>query len=564
MGNKPNLIQQLLRSFQRKNGGSSKKGNSKERNSRAKKDLLKGASDLSERENALKDLLLTSRLEDNLQLFRQVTGDSFDINIKKFQSGPAKVPAALLYIDGLVDARALEKLLHVVKIDIFLTGLENVQKKGIFETVRQRLLNVNESKVTENMDDLCHGVSAGMTALLFDGTARVLLCETQGWEMRSLIEPEAEPSIRGIRVGFVEDIHTNTALIRRRIRSPNLWIESLEIGSLSKTKIAFAYLKGLAGEEMLGELRSRLNSIDIDGILGSGYIEDYITDNPLSLFPSVITTERVDRIAGSILEGRVAIFTDGSSFALIIPVGFSMFLGAPDDYFEPFPLGALVRLLRYISFFIALFLPGIYVAVLTFHPELLPLPLLLRIQAAREGIPFPVVAEIIFMELIFEILREAGVRLPMIVGPAISIVGALVLGDSAIRAGLISPGVVIIVAFTAIASFTAPVFTLGLSARILRFAIIILGASLGLLGVQLGLLIILIHLVTLRSFGHPFMAPFAPFIREDMKDAFINRSWWHMVFRPKLIGYREPMRQRPGQKPRWREKGRSPTQKGKE
>ena len=210
------------------------------------------------------------------------------------------------------------------------------------------------------------------------------------------------------------------------------------------------------------------------------------------------------------------------------------------------------------------FLPGVYVAVLTFHPELLPLPLLVRIQAAREGVPFPVVAETFFMEAIFEILREAGVRLPMIVGPAVSIVGALVLGDAAIRAGIVSPGVVIIVAFTAIASFTSPSFTFGLAARILRFLMIILGAAFGLLGIQFGLLILLVHLVTLRSFGHPYMAPFAPFIRGDMKDALINLFRWKQVYRPKLLGYREPVRQSPGQKPRPpknEEGGGSPTKK---
>lgn len=520
--------------------------------------------DISQREEAFKGLLLTPRLEVNLQRFRQITGESYDINIKQFQSGPEKVPAALLYIDGLVDAKALEELLRVVKIDIFLTGLENVQKKDILETTRQRLLNVGESQVTGSMAELYYGISLGRAALLFDGTAQALLCETQGWDAREIAEPSSEVAIRGVREGFVENIRTNTALIRRRIRSPNFWIESLEIGSLSKTEVAIAYIKGLAGEELLGELRSRLNSIDLDGILGSGYIEEYITDTPYSLFPSVLNTERVDRVAGALLEGRVAIFVNGSSFVLIIPADFGIFLQAPDDYFEPFPLGALIRVLRYISFFIALFLPGVYVAVLTFHPELLPVPLLLRIQASREGVPFPVVAETIFMEAVFEVLREAGVRLPMIVGPAVSIVGALVLGDAAIRAGIVSPGVVIIVAFTAIASFTIPSFTFGLAARILRFLIIILGAAFGLLGVQFGLLILLVHLVTLRSFGHPYMAPFGPFIWGDMKDALINLFWWKRVYRPKLLGYREPRRQRSGQKPRPGEKGGSPTKKGKD
>jgi spore germination protein KA len=511
--------------------------------------------DLSQREAVFQDLPLSTRLESNLEMFRQVTGGSYDINIEQFLSGPEKVPAALLYVEGLVDASMLDELLRAVKIDIFLTGLEDLQKKDILETTRQRLLNIIESQIAGDMAALYYGVSKGRAALLFDGTAQALILETQGWKTRAITEPASEPAIRGIREGFVEDIRTNTALIRRRIRSPNFWIEGQEIGSLGKTEVAFAYLKGLVAEDVLGELRSRLDNIDLDGVLGTGYIEEYITDNPYFLFPSILSTERVDRVAGALLEGRVAIFVDGSSFALVVPADFNLFLQAPDDYFEPFPLGTFIRFLRYVSFFIALFLPGVYVAILTFHPELLPVPLLLRIQAAREGVPFPVVAETFFMEAIFEILREAGVRLPMLVGPAISIVGALVLGDAAIRAGLVSPGVVVIVAFTAIASFTAPVFTLGLAARILRFIIIILGAAFGLLGIQFGLLLILIHLVTLRSLGQPYMAPFAPFIWEDMKDALFSLFRWQMVYRPKLLGYREPKRQRTGQKPHPPQKG---------
>ncbi len=544
---KPGVLQKVIDLFYRreKNDASGKTGRGIKIQAG-----LDDSLDISQREEVFQNLPLTPRLKENLQLFRQITGESYDISIKQFQSGPEKVPAALLYIDGLVDSNALEELLRAVKIDIFLTGVENVHKKDILETIRQRLLNVSESQIAGNMAELYYGISVGRAALLFDGTARALICETQGWNVREVVEPNAEAAIRGIREGFVESIRTNTSLIRRRIRSPNLWIESLEIGSLSKTEVAVAYLKGLVGEELLGELWSRLRRIDIDAILGSGYIEEYITDTPDSLFPTILSTERVDRVAGALLEGRIAIFANGTSSVLIIPADFGLFIQAPDDYFQPFPLGALIRVLRYVSFFIAIFLPGIYVAVLTFHPELLPLPLLVRIQAAREGVPFPVVAETFFMELVFEILREAGVRLPMIVGPAVSIVGALVLGDAAIRAGLVSPGVVIVVAFTAIASFTAPSFTFGLAARILRFVMIILGAAFGLLGIQFGLLGLLIHLVTLRSFGHPYLASLGPFIRGDMKDALINLPWWQQVYRPKLLGYREPMRQRPGQKPR--------------
>ncbi len=506
--------------------------------------------DISVREADFKRVPLVGDLEKNLARFEEITGGSFDINIVRFISGPHSVPGALIYLDGMIEGDAVESLLDVLKVEIYKTNIKGVSKKEIYETVRDKLLTSREVREARDMASLHEGVSMGETAILFDGTVAALLCETKGWETRAIMEPEAETAIRGIREGFVENLRTNTALVRRRIRSPNLWIESLKVGSLSRTEVAFAYIKGLAGEEMLEELRSRLEGIDFDAILESGYIEEFINDNPYSIFPTIFRTERPDRVASSILEGRAAVFVNGSSFALIIPADFNMFMQAPDDYFEIFPLGFFIRMLRYFSFLVSIFLPGIYVAVLNFHPELLPTPLLLRIQATREGVPFPVVGEMIAMEVSFEILREAGIRLPPSIGPAISIVGALILGDAAIRAGIVSPGVVIIVAFTAIASFTNPSWSMAISSRLLRFGVIILGAVLGLLGIQFALLLLIIHLVSLRSFGHPYMAPFGPFIWQDMKDAVMRAYWWQQVERPRLLGYREPLRGRPGQRPR--------------
>jgi spore germination protein KA len=377
------------------------------------------------------------------------------------------------------------------------------------------------------------------------------------------MEPESETTIRGSRDGFVENLRVNTSLIRRRIRSPNLWIESMNIGSLTKTEVAYAYMKGLVGEEILEELRSRLERIDIDSVFESGVIEEFIEDQPYSFFPTVFRTERPDIIAAGIVEGRVAIFTSGTPFVLMVPADFPMFLHAPDDYNEIFPIGTFLRILRFGAFVLSIFLPGLYVSVINFHPELIPTSLLLTIQRTREGVPFPVIAEILIMEFAFEFLREAGLRLPKAIGPAISIVGALILGEAAIRAGIVSPGVVIIVAFTAITSFSAPTFSIAISARILRFLMTILGGAFGLLGIQLGLLVLLINMVSLRSFGYPYMAPFGPFIWQDMKDNIIRAFWWQHDLRPRLLGFREPRRQRPGQKPRPRKSSQSP-KKGRE
>ncbi|MEW6230306.1 MAG: spore germination protein, partial [Bacillota bacterium] len=288
----------------------------------------------------------------------------------------------------------------------------------------------------------------------------------------------------------------------------------------------------------------------IDGVLESGYLEEYIEDTSFTLFPLMERTERPDRVAASLLEGRLAVFTEGTPFVLILPTQLSTLLQAPDDYYERLPIGSFIRVVRFIAFTMSVILPGFYVAVVSFHQELLPTVLLMRVTAFREGVPFPVVVEVLMMEFLFEVLREAGVRLPRAIGPAVSIVGALILGDAAIRAGLVSPAVVITVALTAIASFSAPVFSLAIAARLLRFIFIVLGGAFGLFGIQFGLLIMLTHLSALRSFGRPYLAPFAPLIARDLKDTLARVWWWRMTTRPKLDAFREPERQDEGHEPR--------------
>ncbi len=504
--------------------------------------------DISRREADVKETDLVADLDENLQRIEAISGNSYDLSTIRFLAGPDEVKAALLYIDGMVNMDAINNLLRVVKIDTLKTNIAGTGKKELFKTIRERLLT-DENRETDNIEGLYLGISLGNAALLIDGTAKAIISETKGWQTRALTEPESETVLRGPREGFVESIRANTALIRRRIRSPNLWIESVTVGSLTKTEVAFAYIKGLVGEEVLGELRSRLDSIDIDGVLESGLIEEFIRDAPYSPFPTIFRTERPDRVAANILEGRVAVFTSGTPFVLVLPANFLMFLQSPDDYNEVWPIGSFIRLLRMLSFLASIFLPGIYVAVLNFHPELLPTSLLLTIQQSREGVPFPLVVELIIMEVAFEVLREAGIRLPKAIGSAMSIVGALILGQAAIQAGIVSPGVVIIVAFTAIASFTSPTFSQAITARMLRFIVIFLGAILGLLGIQFAFLATIIHLVSLRSFGLPYMAPFGPLILQDLKDAFYRSFWWKQIYRPKLTGFHEPERQPPGQGP---------------
>ncbi len=503
--------------------------------------------DISQREGLLEDIKISNDLAANLRMVEEMVGPSVDIIIRRFKI-VGEIPAAIVFVDGLNDAAQIEAILQTLMIEPLQFDrpvLTSLAPADIASTI----LVSTDTYVEERLIKAFTTIAAGNSALFVDDYDKIIMCDTRLIDTREISEPTAEISIRGPREGFIETIRTNTAMVRRRIRTPNLWFESLEVGSLTHTSIEIAYIKGLAEEGLVEEVKSRLKRIDTDSLLLSGSIEDFIADNPFSIFPPTHRTERVDVTAAELLEGRVAIFTDGTPFVLLVPASFIMFLQSPDDYSESVFAGSFFRILRVIALLISLLLPGFYVAILNFHMELLPTDLLLRIMVTREGVPFPVIVEVLFMDFLFEILREAGIRLPAAVGPAVSIVGALILGDAAIRAGLVSPAVVIIIAMTAIASFSTPGFSLGISIRLLRFVITILGAIFGLFGVQFMILLLVVHLCSLRSFGVPYLSSVAPLHWQDMKDYFIRYWSWGMINRPREVGKEEPQRIKKGQKP---------------
>ncbi|MDD3364031.1 MAG: spore germination protein, partial [Syntrophomonas sp.] len=349
---------------------------------------------------------------------------------------------------------------------------------------------------------------------------------------RSITQPDNEILVRGPREGFTETLTTNLPLLRRCVKSPNLMFEPMKIGRITATDISVAYIKGIASPDLINEVKQRLQRIDIDGILESGYLEEFIEDNPYSPFPQIMHTERPDRVAAALLQGRIAIFTDGTPFVLIVPAEFTSFLTAPEDYYERFLVGTAIRWIRMVAFAISLVLPSIYIAVTTFHVEMIPTRLLISITSYRQGLPFPTLMEAFMMELTFEILREAGVRLPRSIGQAVSIVGALVIGQAAVQAGIVSPLMVIIVAFTGIASFAFPSYNLGISIRLLRFPLMLLAGLLGLFGMMFGIILISIHVAGLRSLGVPYLSSLAPLHLTDLKDVLVRAPWWAMDERP--------------------------------
>jgi spore germination protein KA len=491
---------------------------------------------------------LSPRLDRNVDRIKAEFGDSADLQVRRLRIGrDGCIHALLISIDGLIDKKYLT---DAVVRPLTQCDIPAGCGSEIFQYLKEQMLAVTDISETHHMTRVFMALGGGDSVLLIQDVANALIFDTKGWEQRGIEEPITESTIRGSKEGFVENIRTNTGLLRRRIRSPRLRIEEHLLGRISQTRIALAYVDGLADEQILREIRSRLDRIDVDAIQGSGQLEEYITDAPYSPFPVWMPTERPDRAAGALLEGRIVILMDGTPFQLVAPATFTMFLDTAEDYCASYFIASLLRPLRFGAFAASLVLPSVYVAIVTFHQEMLPTPLILSIAAQREGVPLPTVFEALMMETIFEVMREAGVRLPRIVGTAISIIGALVLGEAAIRAEVVSPIMAVVVAATGIASFSVPIYTFGIAPRMLRFVFLFLAGSMGLFGVIAGLFALHIHLVSLRSLGMPYLEPLAPLVVSDLKDSLIRAPWWSIDTRPRLLGRKGgSRRQRPHLRP---------------
>ncbi|MCL4426582.1 MAG: spore germination protein [Firmicutes bacterium] len=495
---------------------------------------------------------LTGDLAQDKEWLKATLGASFDFQCRELEIGQKPSwRAALLYFDGLVDKELIDLgFLRSLLQEIPLAARPVGDRQGLLPQIKVRFLNVADVREAESYEELVDDVLAGNAALLADGCKKALILGVPGWEHRQVSEPADESVIRGPRDGFVETLRVNTALIRRRIKDPALRLEGYKIGRRTKTEVVVTYLQGIADDKIVEEVRRRLLRIDIDGILESGYLEELIEDAPYSPFAQMGNTERPDRLSACLLEGKVGILVDGSPIALKIPITFTETFQASDDYYERFWLATFLRWIRFINFLVALLLPSFYIALTTYHQELIPSPLLISIAAAREGIPFPAVLEAFLMETTLEVMREAGLRLPKPIGNAISIVGALVLGQVAVATGLVSATMVVVVGYTAIATFISPRYSFMIPIRLLRFPMMILAGTLGLFGVMVGFLAVHIHLMSLRSFGVPYMMPLAPMNWNDLKDILIRAPWWALRTRPVLNRVQELRRQRAGAGPK--------------
>lgn len=464
----------------------------------------------------------------------------------------------IVYIDGMVDSEIMD---NFILKPLMLRNQNNLydgsQTKIISEAVTNNitvrkvkkfdlpnylmgcLLPQNAVKEVTDFSDVTSGINAGNCVLFVDTLSVAFDIEVKGFKQRSIDTPNNEIVIKGPHEAFVENIRTNTSLIRRIANNEDLIIENIEVGKITKTKCALCYMQNITNTDLIAEVKYRLNNLEIDSLLSAGELEQLISDSNVLGIPEILSTERPDKATKYLLRGRVIVIVNGTPYALIMPAVLVDFLTSPEDTNLKVNFANFLRRLRFLAALITLLLPGIYMAITNFHQEILPTSLLYSILASKENVPFPVIVEILLMEISFELIREAGLRVPSPIGPTIGIVGALVLGQAAVSAGIVSPILIIIVAITGIASFAIPDFSFGFHLRYFRFAFILFGFMAGFLGISLGLFIYISLLCSIKSFGVSFMSPFAP-ASNSKGNGYLLEPIWKREFRAPYMAPKSP------------------------
>lgn len=409
-------------------------------------------------------------------------------------------------------------------------------KEDLFKTITTRSLANTEISEVETIEETIDAILIGETVLLLDGYDKVIILSSRGWPTRGIEESSSETAYRGPRDAFNETLKFNTTLIRRRVRDPKLKVKMYQIGRRSKTDVAVMYIEDIANKMFLDEVNKRLDNVDVDAIIESSILEEFIQDDPYSPFPQIENTERPDAVSASLYEGRIAIVLDNTPSVLIVPATLGTLMQSTEDYYSRWPIATIVRIIRYIAAFVAVLSPALYISVTSFHPGILPTRLAFYVAGTRVNVPFPSIIEAFLMELTIEFLREAGSRISGPIGTTIGIVGGLIIGQAAVEAGIVSPLMIIIVAITAIATFTLPSYEVAAALRFYRFMFMIFAAVFGLYGVMLGIILMTTHIVKLNSFGIPFASPYSGLglTTGDIKDTLIRVPQKDLKFRPKF------------------------------
>ncbi|MEH7481180.1 spore germination protein [Neobacillus drentensis] len=460
---------------------------------------------------------ISDDIDKNIRTLQEYFCHTEDLMKKELRFNNQK--CVILYLESLVKKELLQSSI--------IEPILEMQAGEIEKTV-----HAAEIKQTSMILEAGKQLLDGACMILIENDPQAYLASVGGIEGRSLQEPSNERSIKSAHDGFVESFSSNLQLLRKRIKSPRLKVKYFTIGNLSNTKVGMVYLDKLANKELIDEVERRLTSIELDQLYLTGDVEELIEDHPFSPFPQILATERPDRAVSYLTEGKITIIVDGNPRVLVIPITFFAFYQAPDDYNSRWLIGSFFRITRLFSFIIAISLPAIYIAIVSFHSEVLPIGILYSIRTSLEYVPFPPFVEALTMQIILELLKEASIRLPSPIAQTIGIVGGLVIGTAVVDAHIVSNMMIVVIGITAIASFVAPINEMGTSARLLGFPTMLAASLLGFFGIVFVLMLIFMHLSKLDSFGTPYFAPLAPFKKEDLKDSFIRLPFWKLTTRP--------------------------------
>ncbi|MDQ0202285.1 spore germination protein [Neobacillus ginsengisoli] len=462
-------------------------------------------------------ILATNDLYKNLSFIKELMCETDDLKVHEFIFNDQ--PCLLIYLGTLAD----EKLIDSIIIEPLLE-----HNTGVIE----QLVRASQLNKTSDLSAAVGSLLLGKCIVLEGNNPALYLIAVPKSQGRSIEEPANEKVIKGSHEGFVENLNTNIFLIRQRIKSPQLKVKYFKVGNISNTEIAMIYLNNLVNSAIIKEVETRISTIKIDQLLASGNLEQLIEDTPFSPFPQMLNTERPDRAISNLTEGKICVIVDGDPRILIMPISFFAFYQSSDDYTNRWMVGSFFRFIRLFGFVVAISFPAIYIALVSYHSEILPFGILYSVRVSLQYVPFPPLLEAMVMQTILELLKEASIRLPSPIAQTIGVVGGLVIGTAIVQANLISNTMIVVIGFTAIASFVVPVDEMGTSVRLLGFPMMIMAALFGFFGIAFMFMMIFIHLSKLESFGTPYFAPFAPLKIKDLKDTFLRLPVWLLNSRP--------------------------------
>ncbi|MCD1258057.1 spore germination protein [Paenibacillus athensensis] len=467
---------------------------------------------------------LSGELDRDVAAIRCAVHQASDLVVRSLElavgsSGTTR--GAVLYLDGLADKDIVHQC---VIVPLLKAQPQQLAEGPLLDLLERRILTASGIQQVSGLEAIVGGLLDSRTILLIEGEPTGLAVTSEGWEHRNVSSPKTEPLVRGPQDAFNEVLRVNTALLRRKLKDARLTLDPILVGARTRTEGIVAYLQDVAHPGIVTEVKRRIEAVDTEGVLDSGQLEEFLEDNPYSPFPQISSTERADKAAAALLEGKVLVFVDGSPFVLLMPVTFPEFLMSSEDYYGKYTSATMLRWVRFLAVLMALLLPSIYIALSTFHQEMLPTQLMIAIAANRSGLPFPAFFEALIMEISLELLREASLRLPGGMGQTIGVVGALVIGQAAVQANIVGPVLTIIVSFTAIGTFVIPNYSASISIRLLRFPLMLLAAVFGIFGIVFGAASILIHMVHLRSFGVSYLSSITPQTLADLDDSFLFKK----------------------------------------